>query len=964
MRARAHPFIFMKNKTKKIISGILTAVFISSGLFVFPASAATIDFDSWENEGISILQIGNSTKDSGSLDWNNNSVSADAGDEIALLVHYHNFTSGITAFNTKIKTTLPSGSSKTQNISISLWADNSTVFYDSTSVNISTSQSVSFISNSVQWYPKGQPATSLPNSQSGNEIISSGINIGSVNYGDSESGYLTFKIKISNVQPTPSPSPTPTPTPTPTPSPTPSPTPTPVSGQEAPSVSTLSAQDVNNVSATIKGSVDPNGSSATAWFLWGTSADGLINETSHQDVGSGTISLEFLSGLTGLASSTTYYYKAMAQNAFGTSQGSTRSFKTGTEQQPVLNPPSVFTNYASDITTSSATIRGSANPKGFQAYAWFEWGASADGLVNETTHQDVGNGNVSIDFLSGLSGLSANTTYFYRAVAQNDNGITRGSTRSFTTKISATDDGDNGGGGGGDGSCLPIVTTKPASFITRNSSSLRALVNPNGRSTSGWFEYGQSYALTFRTTSTHVGSGSVDTDLLRLLSDLQSNTTYYYRAVAENNCGKVQGSILSFTTEPGDGEKPVVITFPATAITQAAAALNGKVNPKGFSTVGWLEWSTDSSLNSHSVTPSVNLGAGTVEQAMSSQLGSLSNNTTYYFRAAARNDYGVSYGSILSFRTLGQGEIPYVPVSGGGGLVVWKEIKNLTFPNGTVRISASFIGDTLEYYLYVKNSQSAELKNIIVKDIIDERFEFLESDPGIDSSSSGNTLYWKIDSLKSGETKTITYRIKTKKVEESIVIPNIFRADASSASDVSNEATTILNPCLMALDIVSGKANVKQNEEYVYAVRYRNIGIADVDNVLLKVSLPANVDLKDANRDYDSEGNVLFFNIGRVNKNGAGGIDIKVRVNQKAKSGDNLVAAAVLDFTDVFNDPQPNISVSSVVVVESGFFGVASALGLSFGNLSVWLWMFLIIILALIFGIFYLRYKIAQTIKA
>lgn len=742
----------MKDKTKKLISGISIVTILTIGLFGTAAnSQETVDLDSWKNEGIRILQIGNYTKDGGTLNWKSGSVSADGGDIIAFLVHCHNFTSGETANNVKISATVPSSASQTQNVSVSLWADNSFVFYDSAAINISTSQTATFIPGSVQWFPKGQPATPLPFSQSGDSIISSGVNVGDVLYGNSESGYLTFKVQLSNVQPTPSPSP-----------------------GVLPSITTLSAQN---------------------------------------------------------------------------------------------------------ISFDSATIRGSADPNGLPANAWFEWGASSDGLTSETSHQDVGSGTYSIDFLAGLSGLSQNTVYFFRAVAENSNGIVRGSTKSFTTKIESTN-GGNGGGGGGDSSCLAIVTTKPASFITKDSASLRALINPNGRSTSGWFEYGQSYALTFRTTSIHVGSGTVDTDLLRLLSDLNSNTTYYFRAVAENNCGKVQGSILSFTTEVGI--QPLVV-LPATP--------------------------TPTPIPSPQPTPS-----------------------------------------------------PHP--SGAGGLIVWKEIKNLTFPNGTVRINASFIGDTLEYYLNVKNVQSTELKDILVKDIIDRYFEFIESNPEKDSISSGDTLYWKIASLKPGETKTITYRIKTKKAEESVVIPNLFRADSGSVSAVSNEATTILNPCLMALDISSDKTNVKRNETYVSTIRYRNIGIADVDNVLLKVSLPSNVVLEDVNRNYDSDANVLFFNIGRLNKNESGTIDIKMKVSEKAEWGENLVTTAVLDFTDIFNDPQPNISVSSVVVVESGFFGVASALGLSFGNLNVWLLMFLIVILAFIFGIFYLRYKIAKTIKA
>ncbi|MBU2263646.1 fibronectin type III domain-containing protein [Patescibacteria group bacterium] len=640
-----------------------------------------------------------------------------------------------------------------------------------------------------------------------------------------------------------------------------------------PSVYTGSATDITQTFVTLRGSVNPNSSATSVWFKWGPSADGLTHETNHQDVGNGASYIDFLTGLTDLSPNTIYYYKAVAENEHGLVQGSTKSFNTKQEQEIILNLPSVYTSYAFDITQNSTTIRGTVNPKGFTAASWFEWGAAADGLTHETSHQDAGKGTISIDYLVGLTGLSSNITYYYRAVSQNENGISRGSTRSFTTKTEGTTD---GGGGGGGGSCLPIITTKPASFITKDSASLRALINPQGRSTSGWFEYGKSYALTLRTTTTHVGSGSVDTDLLRYLPNLDSNTTYYFRAIAENNCGKAQGSILSFTTEIG--VQPPVIPSPSPSPSPTPTPLT-----------------------------------------------------------------------------------PTPPIIKDFSLT--KEIKNLTFPNGTVHINASFIGDTLEYYLNIKNNQSTALNDILVKDIIDGHFEFIEADLKIDSSSSGNTLYWKIDSIKPEETKIITYRIKTKIVEESTIIPKVLKAEVNGVSIISNEATTILNPTLMSLDISADKNHVNRNEEFTYTIRYRNIGIADVDNTLLKVSLPAYINFKDADKNYTDEGNVLFFNLRRVNKNEAGTIHINVQVNKDAPAAESLVATAVLDFTDVFNDPQPNISVSAVVMVESGFFGLSSAVGV-FGKMDFWLWLILLLIAGFVFGIFYTRYKITQIMKA
>ncbi|MFH1956095.1 MAG: hypothetical protein ABIJ28_00385, partial [Patescibacteria group bacterium] len=155
----------------------------------------------------------------------------------------------------------------------------------------------------------------------------------------------------------------------------------------------------------------------------------------------------------------------------------------------------------------------------------------------------------------------------------------------------------------------------------------------------------------------------------------------------------------------------------------------------------------------------------------------------------------------------------------------------------------------------------------------------------------------------------------------------------------------------------------KHDEEFTYVVRYRNIGIADVENVVLKIALPIGIDLKSVdNSNYSAEGNTLFFDLNKVYKDEAGTIYINVKVNDNAKTGESLVATAVIDFTDIFGDPQPNISSSAVVAVEGGFWGLASGIGFA-GFFNEWVWLLIFLILLVIFGIFYLRYKISQALK-
>lgn len=80
--------------------------------------------------------------------------------------------------------------------------------------------------------------------------------------------------------------------------------------------------------ATIYGYVTPNGNTTYAWFEWGTSS-ALGRSTPKQTFNSNS---EFSATITGLNENTTYYYRAMAQNQYGTATGQTKSFTTLTCQ--------------------------------------------------------------------------------------------------------------------------------------------------------------------------------------------------------------------------------------------------------------------------------------------------------------------------------------------------------------------------------------------------------------------------------------------------------------------------------------------------------------------------------------------------------------------------------------------------------------------------------------------------------
>ena len=62
----------------------------------------------------------------------------------------------------------------------------------------------------------------------------------------------------------------------------------------------------------------------------------------------------------------------MASNSFGVSNGTVQSFLTG------FPPPSSTTLAATNLTSTSAQLRGSVNPNNSYASSWFEWGTSTN----------------------------------------------------------------------------------------------------------------------------------------------------------------------------------------------------------------------------------------------------------------------------------------------------------------------------------------------------------------------------------------------------------------------------------------------------------------------------------------------------------------------------------------------------------------------------------------------------------
>jgi hypothetical protein len=288
----------------------------------------------------------------------------------------------------------------------------------------------------------------------------------------------------------------------------------------------------------VSGTVNPNGELTTYWFEYGETT-ALGAKTSIYLIGSGYAAFYTPAYITGLKSNTNYYFKLSANNSVGTVSGATYSFKTSTTPAPTGTAPTASTTSATNIARTAANLNGQINPKSSVTTYWFEYGLTSN-LGTVTSFQTSDSSNSSSAALASLSNLQPFTKYYFRLDAQNQFGTVNGQILNFTTSGPVT-------------ATVPAVNTNSANAITSSSAKLNASVNPNGYTTTYWFEYSKSAfipnGLVFNSPQQSVSNSTLKVNVSADITSLTNNTKYYVRVVAFNQYGTVRGDMVSFTTK-------------------------------------------------------------------------------------------------------------------------------------------------------------------------------------------------------------------------------------------------------------------------------------------------------------------------------------------------------------------------------------------------------------------------------
>jgi hypothetical protein len=181
------------------------------------------------------------------------------------------------------------------------------------------------------------------------------------------------------------------------------------------------------------------------------------------------------------------------------------------------------TGPASNLSASGATLNGTVDGPATSVH--FEYGTTTAYGLATTPQLTVPAGPVS----ATISGLTAETTYHYRIVADGE----VGNDQTFTTTANPLP---------------PGVTDQRAREIGPESALATASVNANGNATTYVIEYGTTTRYGSRTTAAPAGSAKTATTVSARLTDLRPYTRYHWRTVATNAAGTTRGRDRSFRT--------------------------------------------------------------------------------------------------------------------------------------------------------------------------------------------------------------------------------------------------------------------------------------------------------------------------------------------------------------------------------------------------------------------------------
>ena len=412
----------------------------------------------------------------------------------------------------------------------------------------------------------------------------------------------------------------------------------PVTFVTVPAPSTETPTPIGATTATFKGKLTPPSSVGAEYvFFYNLGEEAACTNEQATPVESAE---PVSTAVTGLEPDEKYTVCLFVFNAFGGEEASLVHFTT----QPA--PPEVLaeSESASPVRASEATLNAVINPNNEKTPYFFEYakteaaiGTSGATRVSGTPELE-GYGGQGASVGTGAV-LAANTTYYYRVVAENAQSKTEakavdGSVRSFTTTTPSQEE---------------------AIAITGTTVTLHGVLNPvkAGEADSYEFLYRASptecegESVTPSTSASGGQAEAVEAELTGLLPHAQ----YTFCLLAHNEVGEAAaGPAVTFTTAA------VGITTEASSeVGSTSTKLSAQIDPGEAATNYYVEYGPSQAYGFS--TPVASAGAGSGYVSVQATLGELQPNTVYHYRFVAKSSFGAAPGPDATFTT-------FAPASG------------------------------------------------------------------------------------------------------------------------------------------------------------------------------------------------------------------------------------------------------------------------------------------------------------
>ena len=409
-----------------------------------------------------------------------------------------------------------------------------------------------------------------------------------------------------------------------------------------PTVTTTEATEIGPHSATLNGTVNPEGVALTeCFFEYGlTSAFGSTApcEPAAGSIPTGSGPQPVKAAVSGLEINTNYAFRLVAANAGGANPG---------EPPQAFRTAAVISRKAEPIGGAKTTLNGAVFPEGEAiSECLFEWGKGQSGAFEHTAACEPEAALIPADsgehkVKAQIEGLQPNgSAYHFRLKATG--GFGAGGSHTFTGKdLSFTS--------------AETVVTKPATAISSEALTLNGTVNPEEVPiTACVFEYepGEAVPSTYgHTIACEPGPGSITGNtpfaVHADLGSLEAGTTVHYRLSAtyeglEATHGKDEAAKTL--------GRPQIAAEWADRVLYDEATLKAEINPEGQPTTYRVLYGQGTSLD-HS-TPEQTLGFEDRQpHIVSVILEGLEPGKSYGYRFIATNPLGQSEGEGHNFTT-------------------------------------------------------------------------------------------------------------------------------------------------------------------------------------------------------------------------------------------------------------------------------------------------------------------------